>query len=352
MLLSEPPKFEQEKAALEITNQFYEILTNESSYVSKRILIVPQNVVDRTPEIQQVLQATGLKIASINDELTNMQEVVISDGVMKQMFLECFSALYLNHSPEESTIANLVILFITPADTTAVQRVWKHIIRQKDEKGLLTILFLLGGFLSCNYDKTNKSSSLWTLFKKLLLKIKKTGFKYSAETKMPKTILEWENKYSKDQLLNYAINVSLRSVREHPRNYYASGALRFFISRCDSDYLDALCLNLLDEIIAMEFDLSLWKGICDIIMDPTMKSLCYSDDETTRYYGGKVLHKKNPQVIDTLIKKVLLYGSVELINYIMLYKNVRMFILDKLQSINVTDKRLEAIKKGLLENHD
>lgn len=315
MSLNDFPTFDCNQTNLKLSTQFYQLLTDRSNYVLKRIRILPKKIVDENPDIQEIIRQTGLEVASVNDDLTGYHEVVISDSTMMKMFIECYCALYLKPIPMEQTlIPAIVILLVTPNDTTTIKKLWQRIRSLNNKIQVLSIFFILGGYLSCNYDKTNKSSCLWNLFKKLLIKLKNDEFSYCSDVNLKIKLSQCDSASFDNNLLYYSIKVCLRSVSEHPRNYYATSALRFFLKRYKHENNEELYLEITKQVSIMNYDLSLWKVICDCLL-LTPKSIDCRCQENSQPCGFCIGKKKiSPRLVDMILS----YGSEQLFTYLLL----------------------------------
>lgn len=350
MSLNEFPKFDASHTNLELSTQFYQLLTDSSNYVLKRIQVLPQKVMDENPEIQQILNETGSKIAFVNDDLTGYQEVVLSDKIMSKMFIECYSALYLKSTPSDQVlIPAIVILMITPNDTTAIKKLWLIICQCNSKSQVLLIFFVLGGYLSSNYDKTNKSSCLWTLFKKLLIRIKNNGFFYRSGINLKKNLNQWKNQLSDDDLLYYSIEVCLRSVSEHPRNYYATASLRFLLSRYKEESIEQLHCELIKQIAIMKYDLSLWKVICGWLLDGAQNSIDHYREEAVRFSGKPVRRSKMKKIHTQLAEIIVRHGTTELFAYLMTLLGDEKLVISGFRDAGIEIQR-EIIRRLLIND--
>jgi hypothetical protein len=277
---------------LELTKEFISKLIDVSGKCIKRIQILPDQIVNETPELQAVLENTDGKIICYNDTVAGIQEIIVSKSAFQRIFLESYQHIYKNNpdtlESKDLLVATLGILFATPIDTTAMRLSWSILNGNLNIENSFTTYFLLAGYLTSNYDKTNKSSCLWVYFKKLHVKIIVSGYvKLKTQTTTcinldAMDVEKWMDSGSDYLLLVFAIRTCLRSIMIHPRNYYASNALRFFIANTH----DLSIFNVILDFLERECDdLSLWNLLCDSIIDVKTGQLNWYRDEWNRYTG-------------------------------------------------------------------
>lgn len=242
---------------LQITNDFINILQNDQSYQLKRIVILPDEIISEMKSNDN--DNDNDTVLSVNDDIGKVQEVYLSKLGMKRMFLECYQCVYKNGNDDINALLGL--LFITANDTTVMKK-----IVSMGYSDNYKLLITIGGYLTCSYDKTNKSSVLWTFFKKLFVSLH-------------------DNIVDNRSLLQYVIQVCLKSTLEHPRNYYACNSLRFFIASINNSHVWKEVIVTILEFLRKFDDYSIWMVLLDSVLNLKYNGFKYYRLEWERFGG-------------------------------------------------------------------
>lgn len=255
----------------------------------KNTQIIPDEKFDSSISIQNELHKSKYKnFVYRMDMMDSAATVVMKKATFSQIFLESYQFIYkknegnkiqiTSENNDDVRIATLGLLFTTPNDTTAV-RLNRDVLKflGYSREAVSKTYGYISCFLSCNYDKTNKSSVLWNYFKRLHVilfeDLKVNGEsdpeKYSnPERYSMDTFLNNLNKFT---LLYFAFEIGYMALAQHPRNYYAANALRFFLGSLlneSGDYTDYNIMEIYERMISFisndPEDLSLWLILVEI----------------------------------------------------------------------------------------
>lgn len=305
---------------LKLSRDFLDELVQGDCYICQNIQILPDELIKESTDLSVLFE--NKNIVSVNDDVGKVQEVIIPQSIFIEMFLECYEYIYKNEEAksrnlEDMKIATLVILFVTPLDYTALNENWKILESLKFNKQIIQESFIvLASYLTSDYAKTNKSSLLWTFFKKLYVKLVENLINdiVNIDTidsfDSVQILKVSDNKLiSSYQLLNiYCIFTCLRSVKVHTRNYYACNTLRFLLSNINDYKLRIHYLDLIYQWILIHScdDLSLWDVILDVYVDFKYGTLNGYRDEFKRFSGenGSIFKDKsfNEDIFNNYIK--------------------------------------------------
>lgn len=333
---------------LDLSTEFVTKITDLNSNCIKKLLILPDEIVNKTPEIQFILHEADSKIASFNDSHSGIQELVISKSNFKQIFLESYHYIYKSKILKTDLnclmTTSFGVLLVTPIDTTALRINYDCLIQLNELKYFFETYFLLACYLTCNYDKTNKSSTLWEYFKKIHLKlisqINEDNLERELKDLKSMSINKWLQFGSANLLLLFAIRTCLYSIQMHPRNYYASNSLRFFVA--NSSNKQQLFKTII-EFIGSEFDdLSLWLVLIDLIKDIKTHQLDWYRTEWERYGGDSVPNRSYVDItgvyesIKSCMMEIRSYGSIlttiELQNFLQIEDSLIDILQDKINT--------------------
>lgn len=286
---------------LDLTRQFLSRVWNSESYICKCIQILPDEIVNGSVELQNIIESGKSQIVSQNDCYSGMQQIVLSKSTFSMIFLECYKYIHQNTSgalvlkePDELRVATFGLLLVTALDSTALMVNYDVLIRLEFPDHIVWENYvLIGGYLTSNYERTNKASCLWTYFKRLhislLQKVSIRDFEINDNVDFDvfKSItMDNSSMFQKYELLNmYTIWVCLKSISVHPRNYYACNSLSFFLANLDNFQIRKKITWLVYKwIIEQEMhDLSLWTVLLNTLIDLKSNNLNYYRNEFERY---------------------------------------------------------------------
>ncbi|VEU21070.1 DEKNAAC101977 [Brettanomyces naardenensis] len=145
-------------------------------------------------------------------------DLLIKKSTLIQSFAECYEYLYQeSHAGrrKETSLATLGILLVTPEDHTALILNEELLLTSPVSKmKIITQFNVICSYLTSSLARTNKSSSLWLYFKKLLI-----------------TMLNFDDEsYTLSSISKIALRIIIMSMEVHPRNYYACNTLRFLVA--------------------------------------------------------------------------------------------------------------------------
>lgn len=267
------------KLDLNFTSEFIITILDRKTAARKRIQVLPDEIINESPELSAIMAEGNTHIVSMNDNLTLTHEIVLSKTVFTTIFLESYQ--YIHRAKELRREVNLVnyqdikkatfgLLFATSLDTSALRMNLEVLELNNYGKDVLyETYFLVAGYLTCNYEKTNKSSCLWEYFKRLhvwlydILPEKSHG-----AGDMVTFMDEWVSCGGRELLIAFSIKTCLRSLEQHPRNYYACNSLRFFLSKVNTlELREKIFKELIEYAMQNPGDFSLWMVICSSVVD-------------------------------------------------------------------------------------
>lgn len=278
--------------SLEFTTEFVTNILNKNTLVQKRIQILPDEVMKGSEELSAILSKSDARMVSINDTSIFTHEIVLSKSVFTTIFLESYEFIYkkgMNFDVNSENFnalrtATFGVLFATSLDTTALNinlDLLKHLNYSKE--GLYEAYFLVASYLTCNYEKTNKSSCLWHYFRKLHVWLHNV-LPDSTDNYNPVYMDEWVVSGNIEHLFFFAVRTCLRSLEQHPRNYYACNSLRFFLSKINTlAFRSKIYSELISYAIKNPEDFSLWMVLCSAIIDLRRGEFAYYRREWSRY---------------------------------------------------------------------
>lgn len=269
---------------LDTSRLFVQYLSDKTSRVIKKIQIVPDETMVQ-PEIRAIMAHEGRGIVTLQDELSGINEVLLSKSATRLMFNESFQYIYrtdqTSHVREDLKVASIVLLFMTPVDTHALKILWNCL--RVDKEDVMEVFVIVAALLTCNYERTNKSSCLWELFKKLYVLILSSSWiveppeckSYEKLTRIP-NLQGWLDRVSNFEICQFGCSTCLRSVLVHPRNYYACNLLRFLLSTCEDSGLKLhLIIQIIDFHNGEYDDYSLWMVVLDVCLDAKYRQMEY-----------------------------------------------------------------------------
>lgn len=271
------------------TEEFVQCMLDHNAYTIKRVQILPEEMVY---EFNKSLCKPYTGISFVNDTNSGIYEVIVSSKTVKEIFLESYQYMYKTKRDETNKdrvrAATFGLLFVTATDTTALNENLECIDYKHCGKTiLLENYFLLAGYLTCNYDKTNKSSCLWDYFKKLYGALIKTldrgdDIDETMDSLKGRNLQFWELQGTSTMLLLFSVRTCLHSIKNHPRNYYASSALSFFLATAGRHTIKILSIIL--DFIETEFnDLSIWNAMFSSLYDLKYDRMEYFKKSLSKY---------------------------------------------------------------------
>ena len=283
---------------LSATIELVHVLKKGDHLCLKKLQILPDDVIHGNPQMMEFLQQSGGKILTVNDSTSGYHEIIVPKSIVKEVFLESYQYIYKSEMSgtcsdaqkiTELNSAALGTLLMTPVDTTALDIYWNTLLRMgTDVRTLCENYFLLGSYLTCNYDKCNKSSCLWQLFKKLhcilLPLLNQNDVCETTHCSLKGMTVDSMVERGNVRLLDLsAIRICLDSITVHPRNYYASTALRFFIGTIgDIDTKKMAILLIIDHLSSESDDYSIWLSLADALIDCKFKIFDYQREDGAR----------------------------------------------------------------------
>lgn len=265
------------KLGLEYTKEFIKLLIeDENLNIYKSIEILPNELFNENKDIQNELKNKGIPILSIQNEL------IISKDYFGRIFLESYQFIYkasnqikiTEYNYKDIRIATFGLLFTTPLDTTALRLNFECLKKYNSSRFILQTYFIIGNFLQCNYERTNKSSCLWKYFQKLHVLVNDLITNNDNEQVLKEFHIKNGDKV---ELFKTSINICLNSIKVHPMNYYACNSIRFFMANSyiqDIKYEDILG-HLVEKSKGLSVDYSLWISINDSVIDLVKNNLDY-----------------------------------------------------------------------------
>ncbi|GMG39225.1 unnamed protein product [Ambrosiozyma monospora] len=223
---------------LQLTSQLHELLSRNTT---KRLQLIPNSQIEDDPTLTDLFKATTFP--NFQDSNTNTLDILISKKQLVKILVECHKVIEdyissandlqpssrssINTDPSTLYRATLGILLITPEDHRAVElnesmlsTILSNDLISERQHTLDCHFEILSGYLTSTIAKTNKSSSLWLYFKKIVVKL--LNNLSSAHEQSFNT--------AKDELFVNCIEIILHSIKSHPRNYYAGSTLRFIVA--------------------------------------------------------------------------------------------------------------------------
>ncbi|KAG0682210.1 hypothetical protein C6P40_004526 [Pichia californica] len=253
----------------------------------RNVQILPDEIFNNNLDIQKLIHP-GKQIVSFDSGKDGIY-IILSKRLFGKIFLESYQYIYrqcetivqiTNENIDDVEIATSGLLFTTPSDTTALRLNCECLLRKgKKQSILFKNYYLISSYLTCNYEKTNKSSCLYQYFKKLNIWLI-DSFKTNTR--------KVEN--DKDQLFKLTIITCLESIVKHPQNYYANNAIRFFMSNaCSLPGINIQSLlNTITQKTNESTDYSLWKTYADCIINLKDNHMIFYREEWNRYAQEKV----------------------------------------------------------------
>lgn len=275
------------KLGLEYTKEFIDFLTDDENLnIHKSIEILPNEIFNRNKDIQNQLKDKKLQILSVQNEL------MMSKDYFSRVFLESYQFIYTKFSKIEITkynykdvrLATFGLLFTTSLDTTALRLNFECLEKYncKYNRLILETYLIIGNFLQCNYERTNKSSCLWKYFQRLHILICNLVTNNESDDhhkdEQSKVLREFHFKnINKIELFKTSIDVCLKSIKMHPMNYYACNSIRFFManSYIQNIKYEEVLSYLVEKSKELSIDYSLWISISDSIIDLVKNNLNY-----------------------------------------------------------------------------
>ena len=308
------------KPDLKLTSEFISSILDKATVARKSIQVLPDEIMNGSAELSAIIADSNIHVVSMNDNLTLTHEIVLSKTVFTTIFLESYQYIHRVKEPRREVnsdnypnlrLATFGLLFATSLDTTALCVNLEVLDLHNYRKDLLfETYFLVAAYLTCTYEKTNKSSCLWEYFKRLHVWLYDV---IPAQSPGAEVIVmdDWVSSGSKDLLFTFSIKTCLRSLEQHPRNYYACNSLRFFLSKVNTlELREKVYKELTEYAIQNPEDFSLWMVICSSIVDLKMNKFASYRREWKRY--SRELSEKEQEELGTCEALINgLYGKIK-----------------------------------------
>ncbi|QPG73166.1 hypothetical protein FOA43_000472 [Brettanomyces nanus] len=233
--------------SLEVTQQLLSVLSDEIT-LYKCVQCVADSDVNQDSSLGSLFKAETFPHKY--DPKKNILDILVEKSQLAQCFVECYKYLYMGEDGDDKLkyFAALGILLVTPEDHTAMKYVSSIRGPQYQQDFQFRIIC---AYLTSSIAKTNKSSSLWVCFRRLLVKLME------------------DDRCNVGPLSRVTLKIILISVKVHPRNYYAFNTLRFLIAML-RDNGDRSLLNYYEASI-MEYlktdgldDYSMWMALVQL----------------------------------------------------------------------------------------
>lgn len=151
----------------------------------------------------------------------------------------------LQSEDSDMYIKSISHIIITPNDTT----IYNHMPEIPD---LVKHWWVIGSILKCNNQKVNKSSVVWVYYIQLTSSLWSNTIFNNTDTYAVNKMgdLKW---ITHDLITRRIVDVIMKAVKTHPRNYYACNSIRNFHELLGEPFLD----EIQERLIELD-DLSFW----------------------------------------------------------------------------------------------
>lgn len=183
---------------LDLTTSLLQLLASGTLY--KRLQVVKDDDVANDPFLAGLFAKT--EFPNEYDESVDRLDIIMKKSQFVKQFIECYTCLYKEGNKD--TLAALGVLLATPGDSTALLMLDED--HQSGSVANQDQFAVICAYLTSELERTNKASTLWTLFKKIV--VKRGLYKLSVT----------------------CFRIIMMSIERHPRNYYAYQMLRFIVA--------------------------------------------------------------------------------------------------------------------------